>query len=172
MMMEVKVMADYNKAQMEAEKVCEKLFLKTPPIPILEVAESYGLSVLETDLTDHPGLSGVIDVEKQIIYLNKSDNPVHKRFTIAHELGHWILHREALYQKDSSLAIYYRRPIGGETDDKEKEANCFAANLLVPLEHLKPYYNKHYSCRDLSELFAVSQQVIGYRLQEWLAWDS
>lgn len=157
-------MADYEKARMVAANIWENLFLTKPPLPILEVAESYGLSVLEADFSNQPGLSGILDVEKQIIFVNKTDSPSHKRFTIAHELGHWLLHREAVEQKDSSLVLYYRRPLGGETDDKEKEANCFAANLLVPIAQLK-LYCRYYSGQELADLFAVSQQVIGYRLQ-------
>lgn len=157
-------MPDYSQAQKQAEAIWQDLSLSSPPLPILEVAESYGLNVLDADFCKYPGLSGVLDVNKGIIYVNRSDLPVRKRFTIAHELGHWILHRSDLDRPDSEYAPYYRRPIGGETDGREKEANVFAANLLVPLKQLM-YFSARYSERQLAELFAVSQEVIGYRLK-------
>lgn len=155
-------MADYKKAQFEAEKIWAEMFLEELPLPILEVAESYGLTIREANFSRRPDLSGILDVEKQTVYLNRSDSPEHKRFTIAHELGHWILHRTML-TKGSELTIYYRRPLGCERDEREKEANCFAANLLVPLRQLKKYQGR-YSNQVIAEIFAVSQQVVGYML--------
>ena len=154
-------MPDYKKAQEEAEKVWKKLCLSSPPVPILEVCASYSLTVIGVSFQEQPDVSGILDIEKRIIYLDHSDTPEHKRFTIAHELGHWLLHREAL-NGDPNLSIYYRRPIGGELNQKEKEANCFAANLLVPTKFLAELQTS-YSETELASIFAVSRQVIGYR---------
>lgn len=154
-------MADFGRAQEEAEKVWREQCLTSLPFPILDVARSYGLSVYEIDLSDQPDISGILDIEKEIIYLNQTDSTAHKRFTIAHELGHWLLHKEDL-KRDPNLTIYYRRPIAGETDDREKEANCFAASLLVPYRLLNPI-KLMYTDLELAQMFAVSQQVIGYR---------
>lgn len=154
---------NYRKAQDAAEKIWEDLCLTSPPIPILEVVESYGLSIKAANFEDYPDISGVLDIEESKIYLNEKDTPEHKRFTIAHEIGHWILHKDQL-KNNPDMAIYYRRPIGGESDIKEKEANYFAANLLVPLKIL----NKlavNFSVEELSKTFAVSTQVIRYRLR-------
>lgn len=154
-------MADFEKARLEAEKIWEELCLTTPPLPIVEVAQSYGFKIVEVDFRDNPDVSGLLDLKSKTIYLNQNDTVQHKRFTIAHELGHWRLHLTVL-EGDPDLGIYYRRPIGGETDEKEKEANCFAANLLVPLSQLESFLP---SCSDaeLVKIFAVSAQVIGYR---------
>jgi Zn-dependent peptidase ImmA (M78 family) len=155
------MIADYNKARQEAEKVWQDLCLSSFPLPILEAAQSYGLAVFGVDLSDEPNVSGMLNVAKRTIYINQEDRPEHQRFTIAHELGHWLMHREEL-KTDPNLGIYYRKPIGGETDSREKEANCFAANLLVPMRFLQPIVGK-YSDVELAAMFVVSQQVIGYR---------
>lgn len=154
---------NYQKAQAAAEKIWKELCLSLPPIPILEVAKNYGLDIQETSFQGDFNVSGVLDIEQSKIYVNQGDTPEHKRFTIAHELGHWLLHKEQLAETPE-IAIYHRRPIGGETDPKEKEANFFAANLLVPLNLLENFYTK-LSERELAKIFAVSSQVIGYRLQ-------
>jgi len=154
-------MADYKKAQYEAEKIWAALKLRTPPAPIIEIANYFGLEVREVDFGNRKTLSGILDIEKKVIYLNKDDHVNHKRFTVAHELGHWILHRLDI-EKDPSLTFYERNPKGGESDDKEKEANFFAANLLVPAQHLIALQDK-YSDFELSRFFAVSQEVILHR---------
>ena len=154
-------MANFEKARLEAEKIWEELCLTAPPLPIVEVAQSYGFRILEVAFKDNPDVLGVLDLNSKTIYLNQSDTVQHKRFTIAHELGHWRLHSKFL-EDNPDLGIYYRRPIGGETDDKEKEANCFAANLLVPLSQLENF-SKTCSDAELAKIFAVSFQVIGYR---------
>ena len=55
-------------------------------------------------------------------------------------------------------------PVGEETDPIEKEANAFAADLLVPLNMLH-LYRKYATEEDLAKLFAVSSEVIRYRLK-------
>lgn len=156
-------MADCERAEKAALEIWEQWGWCSPPIPILEVVESYGLSVREVDLSKYQGLSGALDPSKEMIYLHTGDSPTHKRFSIAHELGHWLLHRKEIENENSKYTLLFRRPIGGEQDELEKEANCFAANLLVPLHYLRAYRNR-LSHTDLAELFAVSQEVIGYRL--------
>jgi Zn-dependent peptidase ImmA (M78 family) len=152
---------DFERSELEAKKVRDEQCLSTPAINIIEVAETLGLKVLEIDFRDRNDISGILDYQKKVIYLNKSDKAFHKRFTIAHEIGHFRLHGNE-FEKNPNIGIYYRRPIGGELDPKEKEANCFAANLLVPLSHLKKLMTI-YSDYELAEIFAVSSQVIGYR---------
>lgn len=154
-------MVNYNAAKQAAETIWKEMCISTPPLPILEVVENYGLSVFEVSFTEQPNASGLIDVEKKIIYINEQDTPAHKRFTIAHELGHLLLHDNEEISLKPELAVYYRKPIGGEILDYEKEANWFAANLLVPMFLLKKYTDL--SDAEAAELFAVSQQVIRYR---------
>ncbi|MEX1012746.1 MAG: ImmA/IrrE family metallo-endopeptidase [Waddliaceae bacterium] len=154
-------MADYLKARDEAKKIWMDWNLTSPPVPIIEIAESFGLTVRDVDFGERQALSGILDIDNKKIYLNNNDSSTHKRFTVAHELGHWILHKE-LIREDPSLTLFYRKPIRGEEDNREKEANCFAANILVPLQQLALYANK-YSDFELARFFAVSKEVIGYR---------
>jgi len=66
--------------------------------------------------------------------------------------------------KNKDTAILLRLPIGSnETDPLEKEANCFAANLLVPKYLLDKYKDKDVA--DLAKLFNVSKDVIRFRLK-------
>ena len=92
--------------------------------------------------------------------VNKDDPPNRQRFTIAHELGHYIMQKE--YVKDESkYKVLLRRPLKDLNYTKEeKEANCFAAYLLVPSDLMEKY--KDVSTSISASLFAVSEDVIRY----------
>jgi Zn-dependent peptidase ImmA (M78 family) len=154
---------DNKKAQKEAEKIWKDFGYVAPPIPILEVAKNSGLRVQEVDFSNHPGVSGILDPDpgKETIYLNQSDSPEQKRFTIAFEIGLWRLHPEAV-KKNKNLAIFKPQSFEEKASDKEKEAFHFATHLLVPtntLDSLKDIYNPE----ELAIIFAVNLNLIKAR---------
>jgi IrrE N-terminal-like domain len=58
------------------------------PVPVESIAEDLlGLTIHEGDLN---GLSGVLYPDERRVEVNASDISARKRFTIAHELGHWV----------------------------------------------------------------------------------
>lgn len=116
------------------------------PVPVEEIAGSLALLHIEEadDLRTMPGapsdsghISGLLLTETMTIYVDKSEaarSPGRRRFTIAHELGHWYLHAQAAagsfqrYCRDADLASASRQ---------EGEANAFAASLLTPAALLR-----------------------------------
>ena len=106
------------------------------------------------------GVSGFYDPDEHAIYVNKHEYPLRQSFTIAHELGHALLHRE--WARTGNYSVLMRDNGTDHGEPHEKEANSFAANLLVPRELLDKY--RHLSEGDLSKLFAVSVPVIRNRL--------
>lgn len=160
--------ADYLKAQKEANKVLKENYITTPPVRIDEIAQNYGIRVLEAEFPhDNENMvAGLIDINRKIIYVNAKDFPNRKTFTIAHELGHLLMHKEKL-KKDPKYAILYRIPLGESSKDPiEREANCFAANLLVPQDLLTKYLDQGLSQNEIAGIFAVSSEVIGYRIND------
>jgi len=111
--------------------------------------------------TDKQNISGFFDCEEKAIFVNKDEWPLRQTFTIAHELGHKILHEE--WAKSSDYRVLLRDQDHAGDDFHEKEANAFAANLLVPRFMLDKYW-KSLSPEQLSQLFAVSVPVIKFRL--------
>lgn len=122
-----------------------------PPIPIDELAEeTEGLDIQEAaDLRLVPGapaiplgvtLSGLLLPDELRIWVDAVEaarSPGRRRFTIAHELGHWRLHCRG--QRHARAAVYCRsEEIGGDAETlriasaREREANRFAAALLMP----------------------------------------
>ena len=150
---------DVNTGKSAAIKVLNDNFIDSPPILVHELVENYGLSVFVANFEDK-GIAGYIDINKHWIVVNKDDHVSRQNFTIAHELGHWIMHRPNV-DTDETIRIVYRKPIGGEVDPLEIQANAFAAHLLVPDQLLQKYTDRTES--ELAHLFNVSQSVIGFR---------
>jgi Zn-dependent peptidase ImmA (M78 family) len=81
------------------------------------------------------------NLRKIVIGANKSHHPHRQRFTIAHELGHFLLHKGETVHVDEgrgALATNLRDSESSKGEDnEEKEANLFAAELLMPAKFLK-----------------------------------
>ncbi len=157
-------MADFQKAINESKTLLASFGVDSPPIPLTDIVASNGLNIVYADFSVIPDgnkIAGFIDFSKSRIVVNKDDSPNRQRFTIAHELGHYIMHQD--YVKDESkYNVLLRVPLRdkGYTSE-EQEANCFAANLLVPKELLEKYKNIPNTIK--ASIFAVSEDVIKYR---------
>ena len=92
------------------------------PVPVEQIAEvHFGFIIERTELGG--GISGQLFVADKRIVLNSSDPITRQRFTTGHELGHFCLH--------AGSGGVERCPTSF-TRDKEREANYFAASLLLP----------------------------------------
>lgn len=104
------------------------------PISLEEYAKKLGLQVIESDAIGIK--SGYLDAENKTICINAKDCSERKRFTIAHELGHFCLgHGSSL--RDTSKADWYV-----VNTEHEREANLFAAELLMPAIAIKAMMEK------------------------------
>lgn len=154
---------DYNRAKSEALRTLRSARIVRPPILPRNLAENYGLSVRFVRFK--PGLEevcGFIEFDNDRITVNADHSANRQTFTIAHELGHYILHRELYAADPQAYKVLRRHPIKAEKDPRETEANTFAANLLVPKDMLD-LYGKYADDSELADLFAVSKEVIGFR---------
>ncbi len=155
------------------------------PVPVEAIADShFNLLVREVaDMTAAPGcppleegqtLSGLLLGSE--IWVNAEEArlwPGRRRFTISHELGHYVLHRrgqQSLFCRRGSVA-----EAGGEAErpplpPSEEEANAFAAALLIPARLLRRHYEELGPRRDrferLCELFGASQTAMSRRLHQ------
>src|SRR5690606_37539465 len=106
-------------------------------------------------------VSGFYDCEDNAIYVNADEWPLRQTFTVAHEFGHSVLHKE--WARSSDYRVLMRDADYSGSDPHEKEANAFAAHLLVPRFMLDRYW-QDMSLEGLSKLFAVSVPMIKFRL--------
>lgn len=109
------------------------------------------------DMTDSSGGSIEVNADSSFtIYLSQITSIKRDVFTIAHELGHYVLHSRL-----GRIPLSANR--SGENDEAEKEANTFAACFLMPEKEVK---EKFYKCENIEELakeFNVSHTAMHWR---------
>ncbi|MFD2258949.1 ImmA/IrrE family metallo-endopeptidase [Chelativorans composti] len=127
-------------------------FKSHAPVDVEGLANALGVKVSYANL--RPETSGMIERigdDRFRIVVNANHPRTRQRFTIAHELGHYMLHRHLIGEgiednrayRSSCDGVYRNREIG---PSQETEANKFAVSVLMP-EHLmaeirnNPNYN-------------------------------
>nr|WP_303649485.1 ImmA/IrrE family metallo-endopeptidase [Asticcacaulis machinosus] len=156
-----------------ARDVISRFEVKSPPVHVERIAKSLGITIQYGAFDDK--LSGMAFIKDgvKVIGVNNAHHPNRQRFTIAHELGHMILHQQLL---ESSVHVdtgTLRRDFLATTgsDPIEIQANRFAAELLMPETFLREFLrDKSLDVEDeesLSELarrFKVSTMALQFRL--------
>lgn len=158
---------DYALAKREANKLLKEYYFRTPPIDPEVIAEDLGLNVVYSrfrpDVSEN--LSGYLDIENMEIVVNEAIPVARKIFTIAHELGHFIMHKP--YAESNNYKTLPRRDeYKEEKPVVEKEADVFAQNLLMPASMVREYM-EYASVKELARIFAVSEAAMRHRLS-WL----
>lgn len=155
-------MPDYPRVKREAKRLLEEFGITSPPVNPVDIARQLGVDVMFADFEEGAnGISGFYDADENAIIVNSREYPLRQTFTVAHELGHQILHRE--WAKSEDYSILMRDSMYDGDEPHEKEANAFAAHLLVPRPMLDRYW-REMSTEGLSKLFAVSVPMIKNRI--------
>lgn len=148
------------------------------PVPVEDIADTcFGLLVRDVeDMTSAPGapqldagqaLSGLLLASRGEIWVNAAEArewPPRRRFTIGHELGHWVLHRAgqtALFCRHGMIEPETTRPAPPVPED---EANRFAAALLMPARLMTREYATNPDFERLCRAFDASGAAMGRRL--------
>lgn len=144
-------------------------YLLVVPIRIGQLANDLGLEVVRAALS--PSISGLIEPSETAasgfkIKINKFESEERQRFTVAHEIAHFLLHRD--YIKNGIIdSALYRSSLSSR---KEVEANKLAADLLMPealvLDELKKLGGKRdsISAEALARKFKVSPAAMKVRI--------
>lgn len=194
-----------------AEELCSSYFRTqgkpaAPPMPIDEIVE-FDLQLNPPIVDDlhwiadakkmrKDAILGALDVGEKQIYISESveDHPGRYRFTLAHEVGHWVLHRHLYYRDRSQTSLFGEKPIPDivcrsdqSQDPREYQANRFAASLLMPrrmlLSTMTEVSKSHGilpeelltdsqvrlltdTIANVANLYEVSKQAAGIRLRE------
>ena len=154
---------NYRLAQSKALALLASADITVPPVNPIDVAErvlNIPIRFAVFDLDESERISGFYDSEDNVIVVNRDEFPLRQTFTIAHELGHKVLHEE--WARSSDYQVLLRNPHEQNRDFREKEADAFAANLLMPRFMMDAYY-EDLSDSELSRLFAVSVPAIKAR---------
>jgi hypothetical protein len=179
---------DVNAVEREAYGLLERVpeFVwdgESLPVPVDSIVDNVlGLRVrLADDMTSAPGyedlplmhLSGLLLTDLGEIWVNAEEAerwPGRRRFTIGHEVGHYLLHQ------DEAPRIFCRSgdivdaedevPVPAPRSPTESEADAFAAALLMPEHLIHPHLERH--GRDvevIQEIFGCSLKATTYRLK-------
>lgn len=175
-------MAIFSQIDTRAENILRQTGMLRVPVDVELVAHRLSLQIEAVPLGEN--VSGLLVVEKGqgVIGYNVTHAPVRQRFTVAHEIGHFILHRNdnpsALFI--DTRYIVYRRDAKSSTgeDRREREANRFAAALLMPATLLYVELQNHpfdfgdeETLTTLASKFQVSTQAMSIRLSNLNIWQ-
>lgn len=146
-----------------AQELLKESGASEPPIDVKALAKGCGVLVLPYTFEDD--LSGLV-VELDggaAIGVNKDHPLVRQRFTIAHELGHYLMGHHERFHIDLGRGDSVGTPPGYDWMS-ERAANDFAAELLMPAWMIQRFDDGERSASELAELFDVSGLAMGYRL--------
>lgn len=97
------------------------------------------------------------------IEVNRHHSPARRRFTLAHEIAHYLLHRDLMEQGIVDDAMYR----SGFPSAVETEANALAAELLMPRDLVRTVYRAGVmDIPHLCKVFGVSEDAMRIRLQK------
>jgi Zn-dependent peptidase ImmA (M78 family) len=139
----------------------------TAPVDVERLAAELGLDIVRQRLSDD--IAGMIIRDRKrspesgyTIYINSGDNPRRQRFTLAHEIAHYVLHRDLIGDGVSDSALY-RSKLG---EWYERQANRMAADILMPVKLVRKYYETQKGIAPLAQIFDVSPDAMRIRLEE------
>ena len=160
---------------MSIEKRAEQLLVKagvnTTPVPVKQVAAQLGIKIELADLGEDCSAVLVRNGDRAVIGVNEDHHPNRQRFSIAHEIAHFVLHEGDTYI-DKGYRVHFRDlESGSGTKLEEMEANAFAAALLMPAKRVRDAFKQQPfeltgddSLELLAKKFRVSTEAMTYRL--------
>lgn len=169
-----------NRSDVErrAKEVLTQHGLYSVPVDPVVLANRLGVTVNNAKFSDDTWAALVAKRDHTTrIFVEQSDPPYRKRFSIAHELGHHFLHLlkdGEIVDKRADMFREKEPDVESMSEDRTREiqANWFAAELLMPEDLVRAEWHRNSSIRRLAALFNVSEEAIGYRLDTLDLWIS
>ena len=158
-----------NEIKEKVNELRKQYSLDKVPVDLTKLLKKENIKVIERDFAKFENdvkkkISSMlyIDNGSKLIFVDESDNPRRKNFTVAHELGHYYLHggKEA----SSEVLVSFR----GDSNQRETEANKFAAELLLPDDKVEMEYKLAMfpTVSYLADKFNVSDQAMSIKLEQ------
>lgn len=138
------------------------------PIDVVSIAAAKGIRVYGATFRGND-ISGMLRKNAGVTEILVAADHVYtrKRYTIAHELGHFILHGAGSREFVDTALDFYRRDDSTVHPAKKREeiqANIFASHLLMPTELLLQSLRVTRDPRALADLFKVSEIAMNFRI--------
>jgi Zn-dependent peptidase ImmA (M78 family) len=148
----------------KAESLLKMAKIVDAPVDIHKIANLLGFTIIESDFPT--SYSGEIFIEDNVksIGVNKNQTLKRQRFTIAHELGHY-LNGHQYFDEEGKMLEDSEFDFNNPLHKQEKEANLFASELLIPKNFLvKDLEKSGLDIGKLTEKYQVSEQAMWIRL--------
>lgn len=167
-------MSSPTPAEERAMKLLEDAGTSEPPVPVEQLAVSQGAQITYAEFDGE--VSGVLyrESSRVLIGVNSTHAPTRQRFTIAHEIGHLLMHEGRPVVVDRLVRVNLNLR-DGTSSKEEVEANAFAAELLMPRALIAPEIERFLSrtrrvvpqelVDELASTFRVSTEAMSYRLE-------
>ena len=134
-----------------------KPLLRDAPVPLNSIARQLGIPVFLSSL--NPKISGLIEPCDEApsgfrIRLNRHEPVERQRFTLAHEISHFLLHRSLIGSGvvDDTM---YRSALSSR---REVEANKLAAELAMPMSLVRRYERDFDGLEDTDKIAAMAKK--------------
>jgi Zn-dependent peptidase ImmA (M78 family) len=153
-----------TEAARDADTLLAEAWKGLLPVDPVTIARTAGLRVVDAEL-DENTMGALVKRPGQdpTIVINESDGKNRRRFTCAHELGHYVRRSEDLEEYST---VDLRSGLSAEgIDDDEIYANEFAASLLMPEREVERMVEEGASDLEMTLRFAVSREAIQFRLK-------
>ena len=134
----------------------------TLPVDVVGLCNDLGIRVFEVKNWPHDesGMNKRVDKD-YVIYVNSRHSRVRKRFTVAHEFAHWLLHRDYIGDGVVDDALYR----SGLPIAMEFEANRCAADILMPRDKvIEHWQDTDCDLACMAKKFDVSRAAMAIRL--------
>jgi len=150
----------------DSELAILREFTCEPPVKVGALASALGLRVVLATLPMN--ISGLIEPDKDgfVVKINRFESKERQRFTIAHEIAHYLIHRDRI-NAGIFDSVLYRSKLSSRM---EAEANRLAADIVMPIQAVTAAMSKRSSKLDddgiseLAEIFGVSKQAMTIRV--------
>ena len=173
--MSVKFIPDSD-IESKADLLRKQFKMDQAPVDVFTLADLLEIEVFEAEFKDRD-TCGMITKSAADgafrIFVNREHGHSRQRYTVAHELGHFILHKDKFSDPqnasliDSELSMFRFGPDskgGPDTRRLEIQANKFAASLLMPRKLVESAFALLGDIQAIADLFEVSRAAMGFRL--------
>lgn len=151
-----------REARNRAREVLRMVGATRPPVEVVKVAEALGFTVLPYDFPDSTSAVTFIENEVKAIGVNSRHASTRQRFSVAHEIGHYLSGHESYDHGRAHVELEDRPSYLDPQNRQEVEANEFASELLMP---------EHFLRQDVSELgLNVPALAQRYQVSEQAMW--
>lgn len=131
------------------------------PVDIHRLATNLGFTVENDDDPDDKD-SAVTSLKLMIIMLNPNHHIHRQRFSLGHEIGHYILKHDSERNSPTEDGETYK----DMCKRLEHEADLFSACILMPEQHFKQTFSKGASPEELTRIYQVSKEAVWIRLKD------